>query len=159
MRLSKTQIECACAGALVFNILLEQLCVWGILVGAATGVFFAIAIRPLGASGTKPLSRSGLLRYVLMLIGDMLLATVYQMRAALRRMPQQIAILHLHPRVAERSRVIVANSITLTPGTVTLDETAQDYVILCADPPATQEQRNLVAASFEKRLSAQEVQR
>lgn len=156
MRARMTHILCAGAGAIVFSILLSKLTLGGLLTGAFSGLLFAAVIRPVGSSGTKPYRGLWLLRYGALLLRDMVIATAQQMRAVLRRVPTEPAILHLTPTAAERGRVLVANSITLTPGTVTLEETEDEYAILCAEPPNGSEARRAVAGSFEARLHEEE---
>ena len=152
MRIRMTHLLCAGAGAIVFSILLERLSLGGVATGAAAGLLFAAAVRPIGKAAVLPLHGLSLLRYGALLLADMAASTARQMRAVLRPHLFQAAILHLRPAANEQGRVLVANSITLTPGTVTLEENETEYAVLCADPPAQPEARQDVAAHFEKRL-------
>lgn len=175
---------CAGAGAAVFTVLLERFTLWGTILGAAIAVYAANAVCAAAAAGTKPADtfasrprlngRSAdasdtagkmhvkqyaglrLLRYGILLLFDMAVSTVRQIKTVLRPNPPVPAILHSKPQTDGRGRVLVANSVTLTPGTVTLEETEEDYAILCADPPESPEKRSAITSAFEQRLSRKE---
>ena len=50
--------------------------------------------------------------------------------------------------VGDRQRIIVSDCITLTPGTITLEESASEYTILCMNDDGGDHSR-----CFEERLS------
>lgn len=153
MRSRATQTLCAALGAAVFCILLERLSLPGVVTGALCGLLFARLVRPIACPGTRPFAGTWMLGYFIRLLRDMAGATVHAAHVALRKTPPASAIIHLAPHAAERGRVLVANSITLTPGTVTLEETAEEYVVLCLDAPGDPEARAHIAAAFETRLN------
>lgn len=51
--------------------------------------------------------------------------------------------------VGDRQRIIVSDCITLTPGTITLEESASEYTILCMNDDGGDHSH-----CFEERLSA-----
>ncbi len=156
MRARMTQILCAGAGAIIFSILLERLTIAGIIAGVCCGWLFQIVIRPVGNASTKPLRGMWLIRYAMLLLRDMATSTLRQARAVLFHAQHPPTIVHLPPHAAERGRVLVANSITLTPGTITLEETAQEYVILCAQAPTNAACKAALSTTFEARLHHEE---
>jgi multicomponent Na+:H+ antiporter subunit E len=106
--------------------------------GVLSAGFVAWATRPLlalppllGGAGPAPVLSSRFLVYVAWLAGQILVASV------------QVAYVVLHPRLPIAPRVVrlavplphnlarltLANSITLTPGTVTLDVEGNEYVV------------------------------
>ena len=143
-------MACAAAGALVFCVLLERVSLPGALLGAAVGAAggFCAPAEPGGTN--RPV------RYGLYLLREMAAGTVHMVRAALGRRPFPIALLRLPPTARGCGRAVVANSMTLTPGTVTLEETEARYVVLCADPPADEAARAAVVGGFETRLRRKE---
>lgn len=157
MRIRLTSLLCAGAGAIIFSILLERLSPAGVVTGIGAGLLFSSVIGPAGpvTGGLSHWLR--LLRYCFLLLVDMAVATVRQIRAVLCRRPPRPTVLHLRPHVDARGRVLVANSVTLTPGTITLEETAEEYVVLCAQAPAQPALCRAITADFEKRLPTKEL--
>ncbi|MBQ7466227.1 MAG: Na+/H+ antiporter subunit E, partial [Oscillospiraceae bacterium] len=72
-------------------------------------------------------------RYALVLIGEILKANFAVMRVILTPPHQyDAAIVRIKvPLQRNSSRVILANSITLTPGTVTVAQEGEDFLVLC----------------------------
>lgn len=106
--------------------------------GALSAVFVAWATRPLlalppvlGGAGPAPVASPRFLLYLLWLGGQIVVSSL------------QVAWVVLHPRLPIAPRVVrlvsplphnlarltLANSITLTPGTVTLDVEGDEYVV------------------------------
>lgn len=71
------------------------------------------------------------LHYIAHLIISMAVSSWKMLICALRGRPDHISIVHVRPKAGERARVVVSNSITLTPGTITLEETPDEYTVLC----------------------------
>ena len=74
-------------------------------------------------------------RYILVLIQEVVLAnlTVFRMILTRKEIPEPILV-HIRTDLKqETSRVILANSITLTPGTITVSLKGQDLLVHCLD--------------------------
>ncbi len=108
------------------------------LVGAvmAAGVY-AFCVKALGYRSSnekglwKRLWRYG--RYAVVLIGEILKANFAVMKVILAPSHRyDAAIVRIRvPLQRNSSRVILANSITLTPGTVTVAQEGEDFLVLC----------------------------
>ena len=103
-------------------------------VGVAAVLFLlwqAAGLQPLEAGGAPRLRIGRLLLYSAWLGGQMVLSAVYVARVIIH--PRR----HLNPRLVEMrvdqpslvSRVLLANSITLTPGTLTVDLDRDRYIV------------------------------
>lgn len=144
-------LGCGMAGALTFCVLLESWSLSGFLAGMFAGVLLSLIVNP-GQEGRR-LPRPGLwpFRYFAYLLKSIVLSTLQLIHLILR--PAPLAIARLRPQAMEEwQRVLVANSITLTPGTITLEETAEAYTVLCAQPPDRENPRANITAGFEARL-------
>ena len=108
------------------------------LVGAAvTAGTYAFCVKVLGYRGGgekgfwKRLWRYG--RYAAVLLGEILKANFAVMKVILvppHRYEAAIVRVKI-PLRRNSSRVILANSITLTPGTVTVEQEGEDFLVLC----------------------------
>lgn len=113
-----------------------EICLFGIVV--VLGVFlFCVKVmgyNPRG-EGRMILRLGGYLYYTAILIWEILLANLHVMRIIMTPRPHyEPAIVRIRvPLKTELSRVFLANSITLTPGTVTIDQQGDDFVVLCLD--------------------------
>lgn len=110
-----------------------------ILIGAAvSGAVWLFCYRTLGY---RPRRERVLLRrlpryalYGAVLIAEIIKANLTVMRAILSGRPCRPAIRRVHlPLREEGSRMLLANSITLTPGTVTVAAEDEDFLVLCLD--------------------------
>ena len=76
-----------------------------------------------------------LFRYVLVLLKEIITANLTVIRMILtRKETMEPVLVHVHTDLkSEVSRVILANSITLTPGTITVSMTGQELLVHCLD--------------------------
>jgi len=74
-------------------------------------------------------------RYVLALLKEIITANLTVIRMILTRKEiMEPVLVHVHADLkSEVSRVILANSITLTPGTITVSVTGQELLVHCLD--------------------------
>ena len=113
-----------------------EIALFGIAVAAAV---FAFVCRFMDYSVQKELRFYRLLpafvQYLYYLIKEIILANLGVCRMILTRREQmEPVIVHVHAKLkSETARVILANSITLTPGTVTVDEKDGEFLVLCLD--------------------------
>ena len=75
------------------------------------------------------------IRYVAVLVKEIILANLGVCRMILTRKEQmEPVIVHVHAKLkSETARVILANSITLTPGTITVSLTDDHLLVHCLD--------------------------
>ena len=122
---------------LIFNgrITLE-ICLFGIAVSA---LVFAFVCKFMGYSLEKEIRFYKKLplygRYVLLLIGEIIKANMTVCRMILtRRERLEPAMVKVHTDLkTETARVLLANSITLTPGTITVSLAGQELLVHCLD--------------------------
>lgn len=109
-----------------------------VLGAAVSGAVWLFCYRTLGY---RPRRERVLLRrlpryalYGAVLIAEIIKANFTVMRAILSGRPCRPAIRRVHlPLREEGSRMLLANSITLTPGTVTVAVECEDFLVLCLD--------------------------
>jgi len=79
-------------------------------------------------------------RYVFVLIREIITANLVVCRMILtRREVMEPVIVRVHADLkTETARVILANSITLTPGTITVSMTGQELLVHCLDKQLSQ---------------------
>ncbi|MBO7251956.1 MAG: Na+/H+ antiporter subunit E [Oscillospiraceae bacterium] len=77
----------------------------------------------------------GIFQYLYCLIKEIITANLVVCRMILTRREQMEPVLvHVHTDLkSEMARVILANSITLTPGTITVSMTEDDLLVHCLD--------------------------
>ena len=122
---------------LIFNgrITLE-ITIFGIAIAIA---MFAFMCKFMGYSlaGERALYRKLplLCRYVLLLVKEIIMANLAVCRLILsRREVVEPVIVRVHTNLkTETARVLLANSITLTPGTITVSLTGQELLVHCLD--------------------------
>ncbi len=117
-----------------------------VLVGLAiAGIVYLFCVKVLGyhpRHEKRLLKRLGLyLVYTAVLIWEILKANWQVMRTILRPGAEyEPAIVPVKvPLKKEVSRVFLANSITLTPGTVTVDEQDGEFLVLCLDKSSAED--------------------
>lgn len=90
----------------------------------------------------------GFIRYVAILIWEIVQANLSVCRMILtRKETMEPVLVHIHTDLnRESSRVILANSITLTPGTITVSLTDRTLLVHCLDKSLVQ---GLVDSPFE----------
>ena len=124
---------------LIFNgrVTLE-ICLFGVVV---TGLVYAFCVAVLGyhpRNERRVLGRLGwYLQYGATLVWEIVKANVQTMKVILSpKAAYRPAVVRLQVPLEEASsRVLLSNSITLTPGTVTVRQEGQDYLVLCLDKP------------------------
>ena len=106
---------------------------------AVAGALFACVCRFMDYSLQKELRFYRLLpafvQYLYHLIREIILANLGVCRMILTRKEQmEPVIVHVHAKLkSETARVILANSITLTPGTITVSLTDDNLLVHCLD--------------------------
>ena len=77
----------------------------------------------------------GAFQYLYYLVKEIITANITVCRMILTRKEQmEPVIVHVHAALkSEMARVILANSITLTPGTITVSMTEDDLLVHCLD--------------------------
>ena len=118
---------------LIFNgrVTLE-ICLFGVVV---TGLVYAFCVAVLGyhpRNERRVLGRLGrYLQYGVTLVWEIVKANVQTMKVILSPNP---AVVRLQVPLEEASsRVLLSNSITLTPGTVTIRQHEEEFLVLCLD--------------------------
>lgn len=122
---------------IVFNGRLTlEIALFGIAVASAV---FCFVCRFMDYSLQKELRLYRLLpafaQYLYYLIKEIILANLTVVRMILTRKEQmEPVIVHVHAKLkSETARVILANSITLTPGTITVSLTQDNLLVHCLD--------------------------
>ena len=106
---------------------------------AVAGAVFAFVCRFMDYSLQKELRfykrMPAFAQYIYCLIREIILANMTVVRMILTRKEQmEPVIVHVHARLkTETARVILANSITLTPGTITVSLTEDHLLVHCLD--------------------------
>ena len=144
---------------IVFNSQITwELIAFGIVISAALSYFVQRCVSPrLTLKNQLKLARQlpGYARYVWLLIKEITLANWAVMRLILS--DRDIVV----PKLAtftttlktKAARVILADCITLTPGTITVHQQGDQYLVHCLDEGMA---GGLVGSEFEKRLLAKE---
>lgn len=113
-----------------------EICLFGLVIA---GAVYAFCMKALGYSPQHEkiyLRRAWLyLVFVVRLVWEVLKANFDVMRIILTPRPvYHAAIVRIHvPLKRQFSRVLLSNSITLTPGTVTVAEKDGDFLVLCLE--------------------------
>ena len=113
-----------------------EVCLFGIVIAGAVYLFCVKALGYHPSHEKVYLRRAGLyLLFVLRLIWEILKANIDVMKIILTPRPvYHAAIVRIHVPLREQfSRVLLSNSITLTPGTVTVAERDGDFLVLCLE--------------------------
>lgn len=116
-----------------------EICIFGVVIAAAVYLFACFALGFSPKHEKRLWKRLGLyLAYTFVLIWEIFKASVSVMRIILTPHPDyHPAIVKLKiPLKKEISRVFLANSITLTSGTVTVSEENGEFTVLCLDKPS-----------------------
>lgn len=125
---------------LIFNgrVTLE-ICLFGVVV---TGLVYAFCVAVLGyhpRNERRVLGRLGrlgrYLQYGVTLVWEIVKANVQTMKVILSpKAAYRPAVVRLQVPLEEASsRVLLSNSITLTPGTVTIRQHEEEFLVLCLD--------------------------
>ncbi len=100
-----------------------------------------------------------LFRYVLVLLKEIITANLTVIRMILtRKETMEPVLVHVHTDLkTEVSRVILANSITLTPGTITVSMTGQDLLVHCLDRSLSEGMEDSVFVKILQKLEGEDV--
>lgn len=112
-----------------------EVCLIGVVLTAA---IYAFCVRVLGYSlqGEKRFWKRSLryVGYFFALIWEIIKANGTVMKLIWTKKPYQPAMVRIRVPFRENSsRVILANSITLTPGTITVEQQGDEFLVLCLD--------------------------
>ena len=135
-----------------------------LLFGAAVaGAMFAFICKFMDYSLKKELAlyrKAPLLfQYLLALLKEIVTANLTVIRMILTRKETMEPILvHVHTDLkSEVSRVILANSITLTPGTITVSITGQELLVHCLDKSLSTGMEDSVFVKLLQKLEGEDV--
>ena len=98
-------------------------------------------------------------KYVVLLIGEILKANLAVCRLILTRkeVPEPVMV-KVHANLkTETARVILANSITLTPGTITVSLTGQELLVHCLDKSLAEGMENSEFVKLLEKLEGEEM--
>lgn len=113
-----------------------EICLFGVVI---TGAVYAFCVAALGC---RPQAERRLLKrlggyvvYGVRLVWEIVLANLSVMKVIWARHPDyRPAIVRVHaPLDKPISRMLLSNSITLTPGTVTIRQQEEEFLVLCLD--------------------------
>lgn len=113
-----------------------EICLFGVVIAGAVYAFCVYALGYHPRHEKRLLKRlGGYVVYVAMLIGEIIKANMAVIRIILvppHRYHSAIVRLRI-PFEKNISRVLLSNSITLTPGTVTIEQYGDEFLVLCLD--------------------------
>lgn len=135
-------------GGMLFSVLLGRLSLTGFLFGAALGFVLCLFLFPFYRQDTDA-ARIPFFPYCAYTASRIFLSSLTMLRWILSSRPLQASVRKEPACVGDRERIIVSDCITLTPGTITLEESASEYTILCMNDDGGDHSR-----CFEERLSA-----
>lgn len=139
------------SGCLLFSFLYGSFVPYSLFIGGLSGGLFFLLLFP-SASRTGPFPNPlRLLRYGLFTALAVLRSALCMVYSLLAGKTLMVSVHTETPNTDETGRAVVSNSITLTPGTITLDESPSEYVILCMNHDGKP-----VAAVFENMLRYKE---
>ena len=145
----------------LFFVLLNGKLTWEIaLLGAAVAALaLAFACAFLGWNGRRELRLltliPRLLRYGAYLFVEIVRANLATLRRVYSRREPETAVVTFQTKLASRwQRVLLANSITLTPGTITLEESGDRLTVHCLNRDDAQ---TLSDSGMERRIGRMEV--
>lgn len=113
-----------------------EVCLFGVVITAAIYAFCVSALGYQPREERRLVKRLGSYAlYALLLVWEIIKANWAVMKVIWSRHPSyQPAIVRVHAPLREPlSRMLLSNSITLTPGTVTVRQEGEDYLVLCLD--------------------------
>jgi len=125
---------------------------------AVAGAVFAFFCRFMDYSLQKELCiykrMPAFARYLYCLIKEIITANLVVSRMILTRKEQmEPVIVHVHTDLkSETARVILANSITLTPGTITVSMTEDDLLVHCLDKSLSEGMEDSVFVRLLKKM-------
>lgn len=125
---------------------------------AVSGAVFAFVCRFMDYSLRKELSFykkvPAFFQYLYCLVKEIIAANLAVTKMILTRKEQmEPVIVHVHTDLkTETARVILANSITLTPGTITVSMTDDDLLVHCLDKSLSEGMEDSVFVRLLKKL-------
>ena len=125
---------------------------------AVAGAVFAFVCKFMDYSLRKELCfykrMPAFARYLYCLIKEIITANIVVSRMILTRKEQmEPVIVHVHTDLkSETARVILANSITLTPGTITVSMTEDDLLVHCLDKSLSEGMEDSVFVRLLKKM-------
>lgn len=115
-----------------------EICLFGVVIAGAVYAFCVYALGYHPSHEKRLLKRlGGYVVYAAVLIWEIIKANLAVIRIILAPNPTyHPAIVRMKiPFEKEISRVLLSNSITLTPGTVTIEQYGDEFLVLCLDKP------------------------
>lgn len=134
-------------GGVLFSVLLGRLSLTGFLFGAALGFVLCLFLFPFYRQDTDG-TRIPPFPYCAYVASRVFLSSFTMIRWILSSRPLRASVRKEPACAGGRDRVIVSDSITLTPGTITLEESSSEYTILCMNDDGGDHSH-----CFEQRLS------
>ena len=125
---------------------------------AVAGAIFAFVCKFMDYSLRKELCfykrMPAFVQYLYCLIKEIITANLVVSRMILTRKEQmEPVIVHVHTDLkSETARVILANSITLTPGTITVSMTEDDLLVHCLDKSLSEGMEDSVFVRLLKKM-------
>ena len=128
-----------------------QICVTGIILVGAIWIFANKILGYKISSEIRLWKKAPLfIRYVALLLKEIICSSFSMLLVILKKKPCEPVIVKINPPLKTRlARVILANSITLTPGTITADLTDGCFTVHCIDASFAE---NLEGCNFVKLL-------
>ncbi|MFI3211920.1 MAG: Na+/H+ antiporter subunit E [Eubacteriales bacterium] len=152
MKNKRTILFYGVVGAVVFCVLLGKIVLWGIVVGFVSGMCLDILMAKIQSVGGRVFLEKWFLKYYLLLLKDMFVSAIKVCRSVFCKNQPEIMIVRLKTHTGNKGKVLVSNSISLTPGTITLEQEADSYHILYMDLTDKKEDMLQTAKVFEKRM-------
>lgn len=125
-----------------------------LLVGAALGLALSALFRPLRTNDSLPLTPRRvmlLLRYFGYLVGQVVLSAAQVTVLVWSKRPREPRIVHFTPPLqSDSARVLLANSVTLTPGTITVEIEHSEFRVHALDASMAE---GLTDGGFVRRLA------
>lgn len=113
-----------------------EICLFGLIIAAAIFIFTCKFMDYSVEKEKKVIKKAGqFLWYVIVLIKEILLANVQTIRLILSEKEEVKPVLvdFETDLTTEMGKVLLANSITLTPGTITVEVDESGYLVHCLD--------------------------
>lgn len=142
----------AVVGAISYCIFLEKFSLVGILVGAVSAIAFSHMMHGIKDEEKTKFLGVWMIPYFLLLVRDMIISTFKIAISVFQQKLPRISILHLKANVQSQEKVLVSNSITLTPSTVTLDQKQEKYIVLYMNLSEESHELQHVSGEFEDRI-------
>ncbi len=130
MRILRTILFYTVFACVILCILLQKITLWALTLGCVLGALFPLFLRKVLQVQITLLPVGQFVRYYLLLCKDMACASVYLCASLFQKERPPVNIAKLKATKHKSQAIRIANSITLTPGTVTLDYEKDIYYVL-----------------------------